>query len=160
MALKLKASTIQANYPTPYTGSHENILLIPSTSTITVTKNSFIQGITTAQNDASTPQYRLLWVHNEGPENLGNVTLFISGQNNAGATTTMHYFDDKGEVTTNTQTTITASFPGNIGEWSGSVTIGNLPAGYAAGVWTKTIGNKDIAVSEDFITLQTTSDII
>jgi hypothetical protein len=160
MAIKLKTSTIPANYPTPFTGSHQGIILIPSTENLTSVLNSFITGITQSANDLGTPLYKLLWIYNEGPENLSDVSLNIVSQNPQGATTTLQYFNDNGIVTTNPSTTISATYPGDTTEgWDSSAFVGNLPAGYAAGVWTKTVGNADIAVSEDFITLATSSQI-
>lgn len=160
MALKLKGSSTIAAYPTIFTASHENILLIPSTNDISSTLNSVITTITTQQNDGSVPQYRLIWVYNEGPEDLTNVQLNIVAQNTAGATTTLQFFNDRGPVSSNPNDTITASYPGIVVDgWDSFAPIGNLPHGHAAGVWTKTVGNKDIAVGEDFITLQTSSEL-
>lgn len=160
MALKLKASTIIADYPTPFLGSHENIILIPSSEALTSQLNSTITNLTQAQNDAGTPQYRLVWVYNEGPESLQNVELRISAQNQSGATTTLQFFNDRGLVSSNPSNTVTAAFPGTVVDgWTDIAVIGNLSAGYAAGVWTKTVGNKDIAVESDFITLKTVSEL-
>jgi hypothetical protein len=160
MALQLKGSSTLAAYPQIFTASHENILLIPSTNDITSTLNTVITTITTSQNDGAVPQYRLIWVYNEGPESLTNVQLNIVAQNMAGATTTLQFFNDRGLVSSNPNDTIKASYPGTVVDgWDSYAEIGNLPVGHAAGVWTKTVGNKDIAVSEDFITLQTSSEI-
>lgn len=160
MALKIKTSTIPANYPTPFTGSHEGIILIPSTENVTAVLNSFITGITQSANDLSTPLYKLLWIYNEGPENLTDVGLTIISQNPQGATTTIQFFNDKGLVTTDPGNTVSATYPGTTAEgWDSDAYIGNLPAGYAAGVWTKTVGNADIAVAEDFVTIRTSSQI-
>jgi hypothetical protein len=160
MAIKILQSSIPAVYPTPFTGNHEGIILIPSTETVTSVLNSFITGITQSANDLSTPLYKLLWIHNEGPENLTDVSLGIISQNPQGATTTLQFFNDKGAVLTNAALTISATYPGETTEgWDNDAFIGTLPAGFAAGVWTKTVGNADIAVSEDFLTLRTTSQI-
>ena len=160
MALKIKQSSIPAIYPTPFTGSHEGIILIPSTDNVTSVLNSFITNVTQSANDLGTPQYKLLWVYNEGPENLSDVGLTIISQNPQGATTTLQFFNDKGVVMTDPNTTVSATYPGNTETgWDNDAYIGNLPAGYAAGVWTKTVGNADIAVAEDFLTLRTSSQI-
>lgn len=161
MAIKIKHSSIQATYPTPFIGSHEGILLIPSTDNITSALNGFITTIVTSANDLGTPQYKLLWIHNEGPENLTDVSLNIISQNPQGATTTLQFFNDRGQVSSNPSTTISATYPGNTEDgWEPSAFIGLLPSGFAAGVWTKTVGNADLAVAEDFLTLRTSSQIL
>lgn len=160
MAIKIKHSSIQATYPTPYTGNHEGILLIPSTDNITSALNGFITTVNTSANDLSTPQYKLLWIYNEGPENLTDVSLNIISQNPQGATTTIQFFNDRGQVASNPSTTISATYPGNTADgWDTDAFIGILPAYYAAGVWTKTVGNADLAVAEDFLTIRTSSQI-
>ena len=160
MSIKILQSSIPAVYPTPFTGSHEGIILIPSTETVTSVLNTFITGITQSANDLGTPLYKLLWIHNEGPENLIDVSLNIISQNPQGATTTLQFFNDRGQVSSNPSTTISATYPGNTEQgWDSDAYIGNLPTGFAAGVWTKTVGNADIAVAEDFLTLRTSSQI-
>jgi hypothetical protein len=160
MAIKIKHSSIQATYPIPYTGNHEGVLMIPSTDNITSSLNGFITGVTQSANDLATPQYKLLWIYNEGPENLVDVSLNIISQNPQGATTTLQFFNDRGQVSSNPSTTISATYPGNTADgWDSDAYIGILPATFAAGVWTKTVGNADIAVAEDFITVRTSSQI-
>ena len=120
----------------------------PSTSS-----NGFFSGVTQAENDNATAEYRALFVYNPGTTEYNNVRVSVANKSGGGTVSVAIDSSAIAAFASYTSSVIASgtTAPTITGSWTSGVTIGTLLAGQVKVVWLKQVANRGSAQSADYV---------